>query len=309
MKNIVDQKEHIGVLFAILSILSASLLTVVARFSASNYPPLFFAAVSAGLGFAVLFLVLAFQGRANGVPFLRPRGTFAIIGIFSTGITSLLVFEGMLTTQANDGSLLLQAEILYSLVVSYFFLKEKITAKQVAFTALVLVGALAVLFRGSAFQFGFGPLLLLIAPLFWTVGHSFAKGLFSKFDPVLIVCERMFYGAVFLFAASFFFEGGSSSWAIATNPQFLAAAAFQGLFVFVAGHITWYYALSRINLSKLTAMIGLEPAMTFFFSWLFLGETASLAQFAGLSLVVCGTYLLSTQVKSESRQQQTKQYA
>ena len=297
----IRKEEYIGVAFALLSILANSLTPVMGRFSIGNYPPVLFAAARATIGFAVLYAYLLAKGRGAGVPFQKPRADFALTGIFSTGMASLLIFLGMQTTRAMDAALLLQIEIPYSLIISYFLVRERITKKQLAFTAMVFAGVLAVVFKGGVPALGFGPLLVLAAPFFWPLGSSFAKKLMKKYDPFTVVCERLLYGALFLFAASFVFEG-AQAWGYVSSPQFLAASIFQGLFIFVIGNVAWYMSLSRINLSKATGLIGLAPALTFFFSWLLLGETASLPQFAGLFLVVCGTYLLSTQVKSESRQ-------
>ncbi len=304
----IDKEENEGVVFALVSVFASALLPVMGRFTAGNYPPLFFAAVSVSIGFFALYFYLALKGRASGIPLREPRTQFALVGIFSTGITSLLIFIGMQSTRAVDAALLLQVEIPYSIVVSYLMLKERITRKQAVFTAIIFSGALLVLFKGGMPLLGVGPLLVLLTPLFWPIGSSFAKRLLSKFDAEFVVCERMFYGALFLIAASLIFEG-AAPWAFLSSSSFLSAAAFQGIIVFVVGHIAWYLAIARINLSKATALIGLGPAATFIFSWLFLGETVSLWQVAGLALVMAGTYLLSTQVKSESRQEQSKQYA
>ena len=55
----------------------------------------------------------------------------------------------------------------------------------------------------------------------------------------------------------------------------------------------WIEALHRISITKVTAMLGLVPAMTLVFAYLYLNEVPGVRQTLGVIPILIGGYILT----------------
>jgi drug/metabolite transporter (DMT)-like permease len=68
---------------------------------------------------------------------------------------------------------------------------------------------------------------------------------------------------------------------------------FLGLVSLGFGFMFWLLVLSKLKLSVAIPFTSLNYILVLFFSWLFLRETISLMQFAGVVLVIFGLVLIA----------------
>jgi drug/metabolite transporter (DMT)-like permease len=58
------------------------------------------------------------------------------------------------------------------------------------------------------------------------------------------------------------------------------------------GYILYFHALKTLQALEMNAMLNLTPLGTVALAWLFLGERLSLAQSAGMLIVILGIFLV-----------------
>jgi len=265
---------------------------VVGKFATNSLPPLFFAAASLLVGGAasLLFCRNSKWGEAN------PRDAFLLI-FFGGILGSALFYIGISQTSAVNASILVQAEILFSLILSYFLLGEKITPKQFFLSFLVLAGALLVLFRGSLFL-NAGDLLILAFTFCMSVEAYLAKKLMEKigvFETIAI--KAVPAGCVLLLFS--FLAGETQNTSVFALPSILLFI-WQGLPGFFFAYFFWFGALKRINLSKATAIMVPYSAIGVVFSAVFLGEAIVWQHIIGLAIISFSVFMLA-RTNSEKR--------
>ncbi len=290
--------ERKGFLFALSDVFLAGLFPVVTKYGVGFVNPVFFAAISALCGGGFMLIVLKFRGELKE---LFSRGLFLglfLIGFFGTFCTSLLFFFGSTLTSGVNSSILLQSEPVYSIVLSYFLLRELIRKRQIAVTLLILCGAIIVLYNG-VLSINIGDILVLLTPLFWQISHVFGRKVLERTSTYVVTAGRTLYGGFLLLLLTFI--PGFGEFGLLIDPGMVLIFVFQGIVAFACSALVWYEAISRINLSKATAIIAPYPVFSVILAWIFLGETVSIYQMLGLAVIVVGIIFLS-RIHSERRE-------
>ncbi|MGE0793380.1 MAG: EamA family transporter [Candidatus Woesearchaeota archaeon] len=70
----------------------------------------------------------------------------------------------------------------------------------------------------------------------------------------------------------------------------------------------YYYLLQKYEISKVAPLANLSPMFLILFSAIFLSEKLSLIQFAGIFLIVCGTYFLEIDIKHHDKKNSQRHY-
>jgi small multidrug resistance pump len=80
--------------------------------------------------------------------YLNPRVLFAYFLFFSSTLLTVFAYKGV---NLSAGPLIESSGYLYVMILSFFFLKERITKKKIIGNILILLGiAIYTIFKGSA---------------------------------------------------------------------------------------------------------------------------------------------------------------
>ncbi|WP_048148925.1 DMT family transporter [Palaeococcus ferrophilus] len=274
--------ETFGTVFAFAGLFIYGIEPVVIKTNPSN--PLSFAAFSALVASLLLWPpLLKRRSRSQWTP--RDVGKAFLVGLSGTALAYLAYSYGARMSTAINAALLTRAEVVYSFVLSYLFLRERITTRSVGYALLTLLGLLLVLTGGRMITPEKGDVLLLLVPLFWQIGHVIAKTL--PYDAVTIAALRNTFGALLLLLL-----------ALWNGLDFHPLAVVEGAII-ALGQVLWYASIKRINLSKATVIITPAPAVAIALS-LALGETLMLTHVVGFLMITVGT-LGMAKTKSEKR--------
>lgn len=275
-------KETEGTLLAFLGMFLYGIEPVVIKANPTN--PLSFAAFSALIASLILWPIVLLTSRWKEVkenPQYIPRAF--LVGVFGTALAYIAYSYGARLSTAINASLITRAEVLFSFVLAYVFLREKIAKGQIFWSLSILVGLFLVITQGKAIVPRKGDLLLLLVPLFWQSGHVIAKKL--PYNPFLIAAFRNTFGGILLFLL-----------ALPSGLKFSKLAVAEGI-ILSFGQVIWYLAIKRINLSKATAIITPAPAVAIGVATL-LGEEFTVYHLVGFVLITIGTFMVS-RIKSE----------
>ncbi|MGQ9722836.1 MAG: DMT family transporter [Candidatus Jordarchaeum sp.] len=290
--------EQKGFILCLLEILLAGLFPVITKYGVGFINPIFFAAISALLGAGFMLIILKFRKELKQLFTKELLKNLFLIGFFGTFLSSILFFIGSTMTSGINASILLQTEPIYSIVLSFFLLGELIRKKQIALTLLILSGTIIVVYNG-VLSINMGDILILLTPFAWQIGHVLARKTFEKTSTYVVATGRVLYGGILLLILSLI--PGFGEYQFLTDPGIMLLFLFQGIVVYIGSMIVWYEAIKRINLSKATGIIAPYPVFSVILAWIFLGETISVYQLAGLAIIITGIILLS-RVRSEKRE-------
>ncbi len=234
---------------------------------------------------------LILQGRAY-------MAKFFWIGVVGTSIPVVMIAYGVSLSMISN-SFLLQTEFIYSMLLGYILLRERITKVQIFLTLLSFLGVTLILTNGVIRSINVGDILLLIAPLFYQLGHTIAKGVLRRFDPLIVVMYRLLIaGLVLLFISIMLGWEPISEFSRHTEAILIA---FYASLRYSFGNSLWYYGVKHINLSKATSIMIAYPLVSTILAALMIGETLSTVKLIGISLVFFSTLKLS-QIRSASRE-------
>ena len=298
--SVMNRKEKEGVLLVILCVLMHGAHPILGKYGVSLVQPLFFASVTNLIAAVSLILIILFK-KESLLLLIDKRYFLSLlsIGFFGTTLSSIVFFYGVRLTSGINSAILLQAEPVYSLVIGYLLLQEKVTTRQIISTIVIIIGTVLVIYQGTS-RLNWGDILVLLTPLCYQVGHYFSKRLLNQTEisPLFIAAGRTFYGGGFLFILNRL--AGTGDFKILTQPNIFAIFIFYGTVVYALTYLTFYAAIKRINLSKASAIISIYPAISIVLANVILKEVPDVYQSSGFLIVLAGVFYLSN-LKSELR--------
>lgn len=295
----VRQRQRLGLAFAVASMVTYGFLPVCAHHFSRVMDGLLFAGVGSLLGAAALLAKLASEGHVGALRderFARPLAAVGLLGILAT----MLLFTGTKLTSGLNTSLLLQVEPFYSVTIAALLLGERTSRAELASTALMVLGAGVVVYRGAE-GLNAGDALILMAPLCQQLSHVVTKGIIARVPTVtLIPAARLLWSGVGLTCLALASNPGSVK-ALSSPSAWLGMAAFGLLFRALDNQL-WYEAISRIPLGRASAVIPVSVAVSTMSAVFLLGERMDARQAAGLAVIGAGlgwfSYLHWTQAEA-----------
>jgi drug/metabolite transporter (DMT)-like permease len=277
---------RIGITSAILSTILGAGQPVAMRFGAVHLDPLLFCSSCVIIAALCSVSWLAWRGDLRLIFDPRYRTRLCLMGISGTVMTSLTVTYGLSRINAVLGVLLLQSEPVYSLVLSTIFVGERPSIRQLAATAVILIGIGSV-FGGGSLSPLWAAGLVFITPFFWQTSHVIGLKVMPPLSPSTVTGARFIYASIFMTILLVTFRLGTVSQL--ADPQLLLVTIITGVFIYFFGALTWYGAISRLSLAWTTALVvpGI-PMLSILFAVIFLGEHATRHEIVGILIAITG---------------------
>ncbi|MEA3433078.1 MAG: DMT family transporter [Campylobacterota bacterium] len=213
--------------------------------------------------------------------------TFWITFIFT------LIFIGMRYTTAGNMAVIVFLQVLFSYLYFNLFGKEKMQTMHLIGAVIMGTGALIILFPEN-FEFNKGDWLILISAAAAPIVNLYQKRARAYCSAETILGFRTVVGFPFVALLAYFLEPAVS------YENFISALPYMFLIatgIYVAAKIMWIEALSRMSITKLSAMLALLPVMTLFFAYIYLDEVPEFRQLLGIVPVLVGGYLITKPVE------------
>jgi O-acetylserine/cysteine efflux transporter len=258
-------------------------------------PPLLFAAVR----FAAVAVPACFFVPRPAVPFK----TVAAVGAFmSLGQFALLYLSMNLGMPPGLAALVLQGQVVFTIVIAAFALREPPSRAQVAGVALGVAG-LAVVALGTGGQVPLTALLLcLLAGLSWGIGNVVSRAARAPGGLALTVWSATVV-PVPLLGLSLLVNGPH---AVAQGlAQFGWHAALSTLYTAglcsLVGYAIFNRLLSRYPSGHVVPWVLLAPVVAMGSAWALLGEAPGAAELAGAALLVAGVLTAQGVIRGRAR--------
>ncbi len=291
------RKETAGTILAILTAVISGISIPLNKIFVVEMEPAVFTAVRA-LIIGLIFLAFAgFQSKRSKKAFKKVPWKYLIaIGIIGGGLAFLLFFSGLQLTTSSRAAFLQKTLPIYTTVLAFIFLKERVSRRQSLGLLAMLFGTfLLVSSQINPAEFWTNPqlgdMLVLLATMLWGVENVLAKYAMIKDESNLVVSfARMFIGSLFLFSAVI---------ALGKTGDLLALSAGQLTNVLVSagllfGYVLCYYwSIKLINVSKASAMLLLAPVITLAIGVYVFGEPFPWFQRIGSVFILLGALLVA----------------
>jgi len=216
----------------------------------------------------------------------------AMLGFLGIPVNQFFYLYGLKFSTAANGALLYATTPVFILVLSSVVLKERMTKRKTIGILLAFAGVAIVVFeRGVDFssEYTFGNLMILIAVLAWALFTIYGKPMILKYGAMQTTSVAMLTGTVIflpiglLFSLGFpYSQLGSGHW---------AGILYLGIGTSIFGYLLWYYALGRIEASKLAVFANGQPIVATLLSLIFLDYTLTAPFILGGVVTMIGVIL------------------
>ena len=255
---------------------------VVIHVGLDHFPPLLFNA----LRFTLMAVPAIFLVGRPQVAWKVVLGFGFLLGVVKFGLLFVSLDLGM---PVGLSSLLLQLQVIFTIVFAGFVLRERPRREQVAGAAIAFAG-LAVIGVDRAASAPILPFVLILgAAAAWGVTNVMTR-VAQPPDPLAMLVWASLVPPLPLLGLSLLFEGPSEigSALAGTDPTGLAALAFVALVSGLFGFAAWTTLLKRHTAAAVTPFALLVPVFGMASAALLLGERPSGLELGGAVLICAG---------------------
>lgn len=287
-----NNKTYISLLLAFVSLVWAGSFVAV-RLAVKEISPVDLGFLRFLVATPFMVLILLLSKKETRLP-AKELLSLSVLGL--TGVTLLYIFQfiGIEYTTASTSAVLINTNVIFIVLLSATFLKEKFPLRKSAGIAFSFVGVLVVIFaqmtnESIAFSnvFLIGCIFIILSAFCWAIYSIVGKRLLDKYDPFTVTTYAFVLGTIFFLPVVLpditdVIQGVSfNGW---------MAILYLALICSVFGYVAWYYALSRLEAGRAAVFLNLIPLFTIVISF-FTGEIPTFIFLIGAILIIYGVYL------------------
>ena len=251
---------------------------------------------------ALWMLVFRSHHAPKGAPSLeavetRPTDlwTVAFMGVVGFGLSKLLAFEGMLRSTATDAALIVNLEAVFTAVLGFFLLHQKLNRRQWFGIALACAGGVALVWPSGlaapAPARTLGNLLLVGSMAAEAMASVLGAGLLRRYSGRQVTAYGTYWGVAALVGPGLW-QWHAHTWTThwITWPN-VASIIFLALGCSVMAYALWYQILGRVDAGRAAAFLYLQPLVGVTLGILIRHEWPTWLGLSGGGLVLAGIYL------------------
>ncbi len=214
-----------------------------------------------------------------------------LIALCGAAIGPFLFLYGLNLSSAVSGSLLLNAEVLFTTIIAIVFLHERAHNKEYLAMLLIFLAAIAVTTNLNLSSGGgslIGDIFMIGGTLFWAIDNSISKKLSIDNDPLKIASiKSLIGGSISLLLVVLL--GIKLTITAAVIPYLL----FVGLFGFGISIVLFLSSLKIIGSMKTVVIFSTSAFFGLVTAFLILGESISFVQLLAGVLMIFSIYLMT----------------
>lgn len=278
------KNERKGLLFAFLSAFLYDFNVPVSKYSLktlSTNEILFLLYFGSAVG---LFLLMLFNKKQKFS--LKPEKgeSIFIIGVIIFDIlAALFIVESLKYIDASTVSLISILEISFTIVISHFIFKTKISKNLIIAVILVSIGGILLSFDSSTeFKLSIASMLTVFATACWGLENNLTAKVSDK-TPLLLVFYKCFAVAIF----NLLFILNINIFELFINNWYLLVIGF---FTYGISILYYAYAINYIGISKTSIVFSFSPVFGAFISLILFKEKITIYFVISLILMLMGIY-------------------
>ncbi len=211
------------------------------------------------------------------------------MGFMANLFMTLSLKEAAIVSPIIIGS---QLAIPFAVLLSSFFLKEKVSLKKWFFIFTSFVGVSILSFDPLIKNEIFALFLISFMAFFYASAQVFSRYL-KELDVTLTNCIMGLCGFFFLFITSYIFEGDTLNNLININFKSWLLISHSAIFVSIAAHMSMFYLYKIYPVNKVFPFYALFPIFGILQTMVIFNEIPTLIVFLGGFIVITSIYLLN----------------
>ena len=264
---------------------------LVAKVVVRDIEPVGLTMIRSALAAAGLLIIMLIRRTRNSIA-REDYGRILLLSFLAIPANQFLFLTALRHTTASNASLMYAATPAVVLVISAVGGKERLTLKKLLGVSIAFGGILLVVFEHGidlASDYTFGNLLLVAAVVSWSFYTVKGRPMILKYGAFQTSALTMILGTVLYLpvGAVNAIEFDYSQ----LTPMHWAGLAYLSLGTSIFAYFLWYYALGRIEASKVAIFTNLQPVMTTLLAFFLLGQPISLIFIIGGVITLAGIVL------------------
>ncbi len=254
--------------------------------------------------FAALFLLpfvlvqrrsLIAQGKGEKIKAEDLPKLFAM-ALTMVAFNIFFFYEGLKRTSAIDASVLDMSVPIFSVLIGWVFLKEKIYAINLFGILLDLGGALVILgipliFFGSFSPDNlFGNTLIIFSDICFVIGATLNKKILKKYSSLLLVWVSFLAAAVVFAIPAVNDYIQDPTWMSKVTVLGVLGLVYIVFLSSISAYMLFQWGLRSVDLEKATLFQYLSPGIAATFAVPLLGERISYSFIVGTVIIILGVY-------------------
>ncbi len=220
---------------------------------------------------------------------IDPLGYFACESIGLTHVSALV------------GSVIISTIPVFSAILGYFMLKEKLTVINFAGAVVSFVGIGIMVLKGDlTFMASPVGIALMFGAVLCAVIYSVViKKLVSRYSGLTIVTVQNCVGAIYFLPLFLIFEFKNFV-KVVPNFELISNLLLLAVFGSTLAFIIYIYIISEIGIGKTNMFVNLISVFTLIASYYILKEEITAKSIIGMIIVITGLYLSQIQKKTKT---------
>ena len=227
----------------------------------------------------------------------------AVCGLFGVAVNQLFFFEGLNLTSPINASIIMTTNPIIVLVISFIFLRDKITGYKLFGVLLGIFGAWNLILNSNNMSFssgsGLGDVFVLINATSYGLYLVLVKPLMSKYNPITILFIVFSFGLIFVFPFGYN-ELSLVNWTEIPNNIWFEIG-FVVLFTTFFAYLLNAFALKNVSPNTVSIYIYLQPVLASFFAIYWGSDELKEDKIIAALLIFAGVYLVSKESEKRSK--------
>lgn len=224
-----------------------------------------------------------------------------LCGLSGVFFYNVALNNGEMTVTGPTASMIISFMPVTTAIISYIFLKEKITligwiGVIIGFSGIFLI----TLASKEGINFDYGAFLILISALSASIYTTLQKYLVKKYGAVRSVTYAIWFGTIpFLFWSNELVVKLSQ-----VSTSAIYTGIYLGIFPAAIAYILWSTSLKTLSATKTATFLYLNPVFTIIISYFWIKELPNVTDILGGFIVLSGVVITHSYGKKRKRKLQ-----
>lgn len=218
------------------------------------------------------------------------------IGILIITLNISFFFVGIKQTSAISASALTLIIPLFSVLLGWWFLKEKVYTINLLGVSIGLIGALIIIGVHQIIlgtfesKYIIGNLFIILASVSFVVGAMFSRQLLKKYPSMIITAIAFLVGVITFFPPAVGEYLANPGWPYQITALGLVGLVYMTLLSSICSYFLFEWGLAKTSLIRADLFQYIEPVVAATLAVLILGERISFSFVIGAVLIILGVY-------------------
>ncbi len=228
---------------------------------------------------------------------LKALGLIAFLTLFfSFGIYTF--FHAIKIIDPATVSFLSRFEIILTIILAYFFLKERLTKYELLGGLIAVAGVFILKYRTTV-EISTAASYMILSAFFFAVAEIMVK----RYIRIIGTMRFVFFRNIFAVGIFYIILKVAGQSLTVPNSMTLLWAFIGALLLPVLGRVTYIEALKRINISRAALFTQSTPLFTVVFALMFLHSLPTPIEWLGGTLIISGVLIVKFAERVEHRKQ------